>query len=162
MRFCDLFISYKIGLKNIKSTIPFIKLPLYRKIFVIILFASAITSGILLIFRQTWASYSPIGCGTLSLIVFFIIDSTKRNLEVMLKEHYTPYSEKRMLMTINVLKKYEIDIHNNTSIDMLIEEAKFAQIQCDYIAPLKKPLKTLGAIIVPIIAFVAQKIGVSR
>ena len=35
MRFCDLFISYKIGLKNIKSTIPFTKLPLYRKIIVI-------------------------------------------------------------------------------------------------------------------------------
>lgn len=76
MRFCDLFISYKIGLKNIKSTIPFTKLPLYRKIIVIILFASAITSGILLIFRQTWASYIPIGLGVLSLIIFFIIDST--------------------------------------------------------------------------------------
>lgn len=159
MRFCDLFISYKIGLKNIKSTIPFTKLPLYRKIFVIILFASVITSGILLIFHQTWASYIPIGLGLLSLIAFFIIDSTKRNLDVMLKEHSAPYSEKRMLMTINVLKNYGIDIHNNTSIDMLIEEAKLAQIQCDYIAPLKKPLKTLGAIIIPIIAFVAQKIG---
>lgn len=77
----------------------------------------------------------------------------------MLKEHYTPYSERRMLMTINVLKNYKIDIHNSTSIDMLIEEAKLAQIQCDYIAPLKKPLKTLVGIIVPIIAFVAQKIG---
>lgn len=97
MRFCDLFISYKIGLKNIKSTIPFTKLPLHRKIFIIILFASAITSGILLIFRQTWASYIPIGLGVLSLIVFFIIDSTKRNLEVMLKEHYTPYSKKECL-----------------------------------------------------------------
>ena len=42
---------------------------------------------------------------------------------------------------------------------MLIEEAKQAQIQCDYIAPLKKPFKTLGAIIIPIVAFVAQKIG---
>ncbi|MFR7842858.1 MAG: hypothetical protein ACLU3U_07275 [Gallintestinimicrobium sp.] len=45
------------------------------------------------------------------------------------------------------------------SLDMLIEEAKQAQIQCDYIAPLKKPFKTLGAIIIPIVAFVAQKIG---
>lgn len=79
MRFCDLFISYKIGLKNIKSTIPFTKLPLYRKIFVIILFASAITSGILLIFRQTWASYIPIGLGVLSLIIFFIIDILYRD-----------------------------------------------------------------------------------
>ena len=104
MRFCDLFISYKIGLKNIKSTIPFTKLPLYRKIFLIILFASVITSSILLIFQQTWFSYIPIGFGILSLIVFFIIDSTKRNLEVMLKGHYIPYSEKRMLMTIIIPK----------------------------------------------------------
>lgn len=126
MRFCDLFISYKIGLKSIKSTIPFTKLPLYRKVFVIILFASAIISGILLIFKQTWASYIPLALGIISLIIFFIIDSMKRNLD---------------------------------SLNMLIEEAKQAQIQCDYIAPLKKPLKTLGAIIIPIIAFVAQKIG---
>ena len=60
MRFCDLFISYKIGLKGIKSTIPFTKLPLYRKIFVIIFFASAIVSGILLLFKLTLASYIPI------------------------------------------------------------------------------------------------------
>ena len=159
MRFCDLFISYKIGLKKIKSTIPFTKLPLYRKIFVIIIFASAITSGLLLVFRQTWFSYIPIGLGALSLIVFFIIDSTKSNLELMLKEHYTPYSEKRIDMTINVLKEYGIDIQSPDSLDMLIDEAKLAQIQCDYISPLKKPLKTLSAIIVPIIAFVAQKIG---
>ena len=159
MRFCDLFISYKIGLKNIKSTIPFTKLPLYRKIFVIILFASTIISGILLIFQQTWASYIPIGLGALSLIAFFIIDSTKRNLKVMLQQHYAPYSEKRMNMTLNVLQYYKIDIHNPNSLDLLIEEAKLAQIQCDYIAPLKIPLKTLGAIIVPILAFVAQKIG---
>ena len=32
MRFCDFFISYKIGLKGIKNSIPFTQLPLYRKI----------------------------------------------------------------------------------------------------------------------------------
>lgn len=137
MRFCDLFINCKIELNNIKSTIPFTKLPLYRKIFVIVLFACAITSGILLNFRQTWASYIPIVLGILFFIVFFLFDSTKRNLSVMLKEQCIPYSEKRMYMTINVLKNFEIDIHNNTSIDMLIEEAKLAQIQCDYISSLK-------------------------
>lgn len=89
----------------------------------------------------------------------FIIDSTKRNLEVMLQQHYAPYSENRMNMTITVLKNYRIDIQNPASLDMLIEEAKLAQIQCDYIAPLKTSLKTLGAIIIPIIAFVAQKLA---
>ena len=72
----------------------------------------------------------------------------KRNLKVMLQQHYAPYSEKRMNMTINVLKDYGIEIQNFDSLDMLIEEA-----------PLKKPFKTLGAIIIPIVAFVAQKIG---
>ena len=159
MRFCDLFISYKIGLKGIKSTIPFTKLPLYRKVFVIILFASAIFSGILLIFKQTWASYIPIILGIISMLVFFIIDSLKKNLKVMLNEHYSPYSEKRMQMTIDVLNNYKINIHDFESIDLLIEEAKIAQIQCDYLAPLKKPLKTLAAIIVPIVVYVAEKIG---
>lgn len=97
--------------------------------------------------------------GIISLIIFFIIDSMKRNLKVMLQQHYAPYSEKRMNMTINVLKDYGIEIQNFDSLDMLIEEAKQAQIQCNYIAPLKKPFKTLGAIIIPIVAFVAQKIG---
>lgn len=159
MRFCDLFISYKIGLKEIKSTIPFTKLPLYRKIFVIILFASVIISSILLMFKQTWGSYIPMALGVISLLIFFIIDSLKRNLEVMLKQHYVPYSEDRMKMIIKVLKDYGIDIQNLDLLDLLIEEAKQAQIQCDYIAPLKKPFKTLGAIIIPIVAFVAQKLG---
>lgn len=54
MRFSDLFISYKIGLKEIKSTIPFTKLPLYRKIAVITLFSISILCVIFLylIFRQ--------------------------------------------------------------------------------------------------------------
>lgn len=159
MRFCDLFISYKIGLKGIKSTIPFTKLPLYRKIFVIIFFASAIISCILLLFKLTLASYIPIALGAFSFIIFIIIDSLKRNLEVMLDEHYTPYSERRMKMVIEVLTKYKIDIQNSELLDMLIEEAKHAQINCDYLAPLIKPFKTLGAITIPIIAFVAQKIG---
>lgn len=159
MRFCDLFISYKIGLKGIKSTIPFTKLPLYRKIFVIIFFASAIVSGILLLFKLTLASYIPIALGALSFIIFIIIDSLKRNLEVMLDEHYTPYSESRMKMVIEVLTKYNININDPESLDMLINEAKYAQIHCDYLAPLIKPFKTLGAITIPIIAFVAQKIG---
>ncbi len=77
----------------------------------------------------------------------------------MLKEHYIPYSKIRMNMTIDILKKFDINIKNLDSLDMLIDEAKYAQIQCDYLSPLKKPLKTLGAIIIPIIVFVAEKIG---
>ena len=159
MRFSDLFISYKIGLKNIKSTIPFPELPFYRKIFIIIFLTGIIISGILLIFIQNIFSFIPMGLSLISLIIFAIIDSKKDNLSVMLENHYIPYSEKRMNMTIEVLKKYNINIKNLDSLDMLITEAKYAQIQCDLFSQFKKPFKTLGAIIIPIVVFVAKKIS---
>lgn len=62
-------------------------------------------------------------------------------------------------MVITVLQNYNIDIHNVDSIDLLIEEAQNTQIQSDPLAFLKKPFKILSAIIIPVIVFVAQKIG---
>lgn len=159
MRFCDLFISYKIGLKNLKNTIPFTKLPLYRKIAVITTFAITIVSVLLLMFKLQIASFFTFVIGIVSLLVFIIIDSKKNNLELMLKEHYSPYSQKRMDLVIKVLQEYGIDVHNINKIDLLIDEAQKAQIQSDYLLPLKKPLKILTAIIVPIVAYVAEKIG---
>lgn len=159
MRFCDLFISYKIGLKEIKSTVPFTKLPLYRKIAVIATFAITISSVTLLLLRLLMAGLITLLVGIISLIIFFIIDSRKRNLKIMLKDHYAPYSEKRMNMVINTLQNYKIDIHNFDSIDLLIEEAQNARIQSDYLAPLKTPIKILSAVIIPIVAYVTRKIG---
>ncbi|ARU65343.1 hypothetical protein FWK45_08090 [Histophilus somni] len=159
MRFSDLFISYKFGLKDIKSTIPFTELPLYRKIFIIIFLTGIIISGILLIFKQNIFSFIPIGLSLISLIIFAIIDSKKSNLSHMLENHHIPYSEKRMGMTIEVLKKYKINIENVDSIDMLITEAKYAQAECDFLSQFEKPFKTLGAIIIPIVIFVAKKIS---
>lgn len=159
MRFCDIFISYKIGLKSIKSTIPFTKLPLYRKIAVIATFAITIISALLFMFKLYIPGFIVFGIGIISLVVFLIIDSRKNNLELMLKEHYSPYSQKRMDMVIDVLKEYGINVQNINTLDLLIDEAQKAQIQSDYLLPLKKPLKILGAIIFPIIAYVAEKIG---
>lgn len=161
MRFSDLFISYKIGLKDIKSSIPFTELPLYRKIFIIIFLTGIIISGILLIFKQNIFSLIPIGLSLISLIIFAIIDSKKSNLSHMLKKHYIPYSEKRMDMTIEVLKKYKINIENVDSLDMLITEAKYAQAECDFLSQFGKPFKTLGAIIIPIVVFIAKRISES-
>ncbi len=159
MRFCDIFISYKIGLKSIKNTIPFTKLPLYRKIAVIATFAITIVSALLFMFNLCIPAFITLGIGLVCLAIFLIIDSRKNNLELMLKEHYSPYSEKRMRMVIDVLNEYDINIHNTNTIDLLIDEAQKAQIQSDYLLSLKKPLKTLAAIIIPIVAYVAEKIG---
>ena len=155
MRFSDLFISYKIGLKDIKSTIPFTELPLYRKIFIIIFLTGIIISGILLIFKQNIFLFIPIGL----IFIFVIIDSKKSNLSLMLENSYIPYSEKRMNMTIEVLKKYKINIENVDSLDMLITEAKYAQAECDFLSQFEKPFKILGSIIIPIVVFIVNKIS---
>ena len=159
MRFCDLFISYKIGLKGIKSTIPFTKLPLYRKIAVIAIFSISILSAIFFMFKLNILALITLVIGIISLMIFLIIDSRKTNLELMLREHYSPYSKKRIDMVIDVLREYNIDIHNENTINLLIDEAQKAQVQSNYLLSLKKPLKTLAAIIVPIVVYVAEKIG---
>lgn len=159
MRFCDLFISYKIGLKNIKNTIPFTKLPLYRKIAVIVTFAITIVSALLFMFKLYIPCFIVFSIGIISLIIFFVVDSRKNNLEYMLENHYSPYSQERMKMVIDILKKYNINVQNDNTLDLLIDEAQKAQIQCDYLLPLKKPIKVLGAVIFPIIAYVAETIS---
>lgn len=159
MRFCDLFISYKIGLKSIKNTIPFTKLPLYRKIAVIATFSVTIVSVLFIMFKLYIPGFIVLGIDIICIAVFLIIDSRKNNLELMLKKYYLPYSRDRMDMVIDILEKYSINVQNINTLDLLIEEAQKAQIQCDYLLPLKKPLKILGAIIFPIIVYVAEKIG---
>lgn len=158
MRFCDFFISYKIGLKGIKSTIPFTKLPLYRKIAVITIFVISMLSIILFICKFIKTGFIALLAELIAIAFFTILDYKERNLKTMLKDHYLPYSQKRMNMVMEVLHDYGITIHDFNSIDLLIEEARNAQIQSDYLALLKKPLKTLGAIIIPIVAYIAQKI----
>lgn len=119
--------------------------------------------GLIAIFMSVFKYYKiTIGiivATIISVLIFLKIDSTQKNLGKMLEEHYFPYSKKRMLMVIQVFKKYNLDINNMNIIDLLISEAKASQIQCDYFSPLKKPLKTLGAIIIPIVVFVAQKLS---
>jgi hypothetical protein len=159
MRFCDLFISYKIGLKGIKNLIPFTKLPLHRKIAVVLTFAFSLLAFILYTLHQFVIALIIVIIAFFLLIVFFIIDSRKKNLEHMLQNHYTLYSQKRMNMVINILNDYKIDITDIDSIDLLITEAQSSQEQSDYLAPLKNPLKMLGTIIVPIVVFAAQKSG---
>ncbi len=159
MRFCDLFISYKIGLKSIKNLIPFTKLPLHRKVAVIITFVISIFAFILLMLQYIKAAFGILLLALILLLIFILIDSRKKNLEHMLQNHYSPYSQQRMDMIIIVLNKYEIDVTDINTIDLLISEAQSSQKQSDYLAPLKNPVKILGTIILPIIVYVAQKIG---
>ena len=161
MRFCDFFISYKIGLKNIPGAIPFTELPFYRKLFASVFLALVIVGAILYVIEKPTALCVSIILTIMWVVAFCIINSTKSNLEIMLRDYYVPNSKKRINMTIDILQNYGIDIQNSESIDLLIKEAQSAQSQCDYLTFLKKPIKTLSAIIIPIIVFVAQQIGSS-
>lgn len=138
MRFCDFFTSYKIGLKEIKIAI-------------ISSFLISIIIGILLILKFYAAALFTFIIGLILFAVFVFIDSKNGNLKTSLDDYYLPYSQKRMNMVINLLQQYKVDIHDISTIDLLIEEARTAQIQCDYLSLLKKPLKVLGSAIIPII-----------
>ena len=159
MRFCDLFLSYKIALKEIKSTIPFTELPLYRKVFMVIFLAGILISGIFFVVGWRAAATVLLLLWALFLLGFIFVDARKKNQQKMLDEHYKPYSEKRMKMALDVLKKYGLDAGDAETIDRLIEEAKYAQEKCDYAEALKKPFKTLGAMIIPIVVFIANEIS---
>lgn len=159
MRFCDFFIDYKLGLKEIKNLIPFTKLPLYRKIAIVLVFVIAVIGLIFCVTQKEILALITFGIAIILLIVFSIVDSSKKNPKNMLDNHYKLYSQNRMKMLISVLKNYNIQVTNSDIIDLLITEAKTAQIQCDYLLPLKKPFKALGAIIIPIVIYAAQKIA---
>ena len=157
MRFCDLFISYKFGLKDIKSTIPFTKLPLYRKIFIIILLVLLSLSVIFILFNQCFYFHVSVALVIFLVIVFYIIERRKRNIKKILKNSYIPYSIKRINMVIGILQKYNIDINDIDSLNMLMDEAKHEQIQCDYLLLFKKSLKAFSAVIISTIGFFANK-----
>lgn len=85
MRFSELFISYKIGLKSIKSTIPFIQLPFYRKVAVLTTFSSTIISLILLIFKLYIPAIITFSIIIILMILFPFIEAKKTILNLCLK-----------------------------------------------------------------------------
>lgn len=141
MRFCDFFISYKIGLKGIKNSIPFTQLPLYRKIAIILIFVVALSEMLLLFFNQSTLSIILLILALLFLSIFIFIDSKKGNLEHMLQKHYVHYSVERINITLEILQKYGIDYFDVDTIDLLIAEAQIAQLHCDFFLQLKSLFK---------------------
>lgn len=158
MRFCDFFIEYKIGLKNIKDLIPWTKLPLHRKTFIIIIFVISVLSILFVLLKLFLAFFIAIGLFSLLLLIFTMIDTSKRNLREMLDNHYSIYSQDRMNMLKDVFNKYHLKIDDTDTIDLLINQAEKAKVQNNPFLPIKKPLKTLGTIIIPIVIYVTKEI----
>ncbi|MFV0520712.1 MAG: hypothetical protein ACK5LY_10645 [Lachnospirales bacterium] len=157
MRFKDFFIEYEIERKRIKQNIPFNKLPLYRKIILTMLFLMLSITAISFALRIYIVSMISVILAVVLIIIFIILDSTNKNLENMLENHYKPYSKQRMDSIKNLILKYKIDITNIDKIDLLILEATEQQKEFDYFLPFKKPAKTLYLMTIPIITFFASK-----
>lgn len=141
MRFCDLFIEYKIKLKNFnRSDKRNNKLLPYQKITLILFLICCIASAFLLVLLRNnlLIALVPLTIGFILLVVKYIIDSRKTNVETMLNNNCKPYSKGRMDMTIDVLKNYGINIDNPNTLDMLIAEAKFERRTWDFLSPYKK------------------------
>lgn len=158
MRFCDLFIAYKLAVKGLKNEIPFTQLPLWKKIVIIIYFLLAISCATMVILKKYWIALIFFALLIIFVLIVGISGSTMKKQKTMLKNYYIPYSKERINIVISILKKYKIDITDIDSIDLLIHEAQNAQTQNDYLTPLKKAFKALGAIIIPIVVFVIQKL----
>lgn len=159
MRFCDFFIEYKIGLKEIKTTIPLTKLPLYRKIFIVLIFIIGVTGLIFVTLGNMAGSVIIFLLFIVLFTAFFIIDSSKKNLRKMLDEHYSLTSQRRIGLLLATLQTYNINSNDINKIDLLIKQAEESEIKSDPFISLQKPLKTLGAIIVPVILYVVQIIA---
>lgn len=159
MRFCDFFIEYKIGLKSIKNSIPWTKLPLYRKIYIIITYVIGVLSILFTLLKFYLALFISIGVILLLLITFIAIDASKNNLREMLDKHYSIHSQNRMIMLKNIFKKYQLNMNDTDVIDLLITQAERAKIENNPFLSLKKPLKALGTIIIPIVIYIARDIA---
>ena len=152
--FKNLFISYKIGLKNLGKPIPFHKNSLCMKILIIFSFICIIISIILSMFIQYL--FLTIFFAILGIILLIIYDNNTLNYR--LEECFIPYSEKRRKMIIDILKKYKINTENLDSIDMLIEEAKFAQMESGIFEEFKIPFKRSRELIFVLFGTIAGKI----
>ena len=159
LRFCDFFIEYKINVYSIKSTIPRRKLPRIRKIGITIAFIFLITILFFLIIKQFVITYIIFALFMLFLFIFIKIDSKKENMKLMLTEHYKPYSKMRQAALIELLRSYNLDYSDKEKLTWLIQEAEKAKNECDVFSTLKTPIKTLSAIIIPIITYVVTKVA---
>lgn len=95
------------------------------------------------------------------LTICDVLNRSKENLKIILNNHHRIYSNNRMNMLKNIFQKYNLDISNASTIDLLIQEAKDAQIENNPFISINKPAKILLASIISIIAYVAKEIAKS-
>lgn len=163
MRFCDLFIEYKLILKQIDTPIPFKKCPRYRQLLLIMLIMVAVV--IIWGFIAFWATdnliyyFIAFSIFFIFLVVVNLVDGTRKNTEYLLEKHYKKYSRMRMESLKNLLFKYNIRPNDKEKLDLLLEEINDAKIKNDFLQPIKKYVKLFYVLVISVIAYTCARVG---
>ena len=156
MTFSNFFLKYKMGLKEIDK-IPFKSLPTYRKIFFVLLISIGIVTFTFYGLNQSLFFFISLGVLLFAFLLFFIFESSKKNLKMNYDVLYFPYGEKRIKMLLGLLDEYGVDYNDIDAIDLLIEEATNLQNETDFTKP-KVSLKVLAPV-GAIVAYAAKKVA---
>ena len=152
MRFSTFMLSYKKKHKQLKSTITFRKLAFYQKIIVIIGFLMIIIGCCFKIAKCELAFGITLLIGSIFIIIFLHKSlSDTRDLSVLIE-----YSTDRMNILLDLFKENNLPI-TTQKIDLLIDEAKQAKQDANLFLPIKKPVKALSVLIVPITIYIIQQ-----
>lgn len=147
MRFCDLFVEYKIRLdelskdKDVKRVTPWWINVLY--LLLVVVLADMLIFGL----TNWWEAF----CVSLIVVIVLSIAIPAIDSRVCMKERLEtrckPYSEKRMYMVIDLLMQYCVDITDEKVLNMLIQQAQQAQRDKDVIIAYNKRLKVFLGLI---------------
>ena len=160
MRFSTFMLSYKKKHKQLKSTITFRKLPFYQKIIVIIGFLMIIIGCCFKIAKCELAFGITLLIGSIFIIIFLHKSlSDTRDLSVLI-QNSKEYSTDRMNILLDLFKENNLPI-TTQKIDLLIDEANQAKQDANLFLPLKKPVKALSVLIVPITIYIIQQLFTS-
>lgn len=160
MRFCDFFMSYKLQLREIPQFIKWKSLPLIRKVAIATIFMCTISILVsAFVFHNKTISNIFSLLMIVTLIVFAIICSSKKNEKEMLENFYSKYSAQRMESFLKLLKDYSIDKSDKDTLTLLIHEAEFSKENNNPLSLIIKPLKVFSATAFPMIAFVVTRIA---
>ncbi len=162
MQFDIFFIEYKLRLKTISKHIVWSRLPLYRKIGIVVLCFLLLVVLTALLFKNDKIILLTSILAIITDIVIFIIDSTPRHVSYMLNNYYKPHSHAKTTMIIKLLNDYNISEFDTDRISLLIQQVKEAQTKHNPFFPIVNPLMNLikytSPIIISIGTYTAQEL----
>lgn len=173
MSFHNLFLQYKLNLREIKKESKRLAsqssndLSFWNQLLnQLLLYIAPIGFLSTLIFFLTVGVYYAFAPFTISIFVVIIItiaDSKAETIKQKLKSQCIPIAELRMSKMECLLNSYNIKFTNITTLDWLIEEARYAQVKYDYLAQFKKYFQHLKSVLLVVIGFMtAVFVEISR